>query len=200
MIGLLGSLVGARGGRMLGNMVGGRTGGMIGGMLGGLVGSRQLGRLARSVGGGGGGLAGMAGGLLGGDDEDDGGGMIDVDDADAIDEEGARLLVRLMCNSAKSDGAVDHDEAELIASQLGDDVPADERAFLQNQLESPFVTAAEVAMDIPADLAAEAYAVSLLAIDVDTSAENEYLADLASALDLSGDDRAEIHAELGVDF
>ena len=47
-------------------------------------------------------------------------------------------------------------------------------------------------------LSAEAYAVSVLAIDLDTSAESRYLAQLASALDLSETDLAEIHAELGV--
>jgi len=197
MIGLLGSLVGARGGRMLGNMIGGRTGGMVGGLLGGLVGSRQVGRLARSVTSGRG-LAGVTDGLVGNEERDAGSETPAVGDGGAIDEEGARMLVLLMCNSAKSDGAVDKDEAELIASQLGDDVTAAERAFLQEQLTSPFLSAAEVALDIPVDLAAEAYAVSLLAIDVDTSAESDYLADLAAALNLGGDDRSEIHAELGV--
>ncbi len=194
MIGLLGSLVGARGGRKLGAMIGGRHGAMIGGLLGSLVGSRQLGRLARSVTGGGragGGLAGGIGNLTGGNDQP-------AADQQPLDEEAARLLVSLMCNSAKSDGHVDQQEAERITAQLGDDVTADERAFLQQQLASPFLSAAEMAAHVPADLSAEAYAVSLLSIDVDTAEESEYLDNLAIALDLSSADRNEIHEELGL--
>ena len=180
VIGLLGSLVGARGGRMLGGMIGGRTGAMVGGLLGSLVGSRQLGRLARSV---------MD---RGGDDGGDGlDGVLSDDDA--------RLLVSMMSNSAKADGQVDQDEADRIAAQIGDNVTADERSFLRSQLSSPFVAASEIAATVPADLSAEAYAVSLLAVDVDTAAESAYLSDLAAALGLEADDVAEIHAELGVD-
>lgn len=179
MIGLLGSLVGARGGRMLGSMVGGRTGAMVGGLLGSLVGSRQLGRLARSV-------------------SDRGQGRQGDGDVDVLDEDTAALLVQLMCNSAKADGQVDETEAERIASQIGDNVTDDERRFLNGQLASPFVDAGQLAASVPGDLSAEAYAVSLLAVDVDTAAESRYLADLASALGLSETDRAEIHAEIGV--
>ena len=180
MIGLLGSLVGARGGRMLGSMIGGRTGAMVGGLLGSLVGSRQLGRLARSV-----------------TDRDQGGEDRDSD-VDILNEDTAALLVQLMCNSAKADGQIDETEADRIASQIGDDVTDDERRFLNSQLASPFVDASQLAASVPGDLRAEAYAVSLLAVDVDTAAESRYLADLASALGLNETDRAEIHAEVGV--
>lgn len=193
---------------MLGGMLGGRNGAMVGGLLGSLLGGRQLGRLARSVTGGIGGIGGR------GDDADAGAGSVagggggsafdggqppppqgsqaELTDADA------QLLVRMMCNAAKADGEVDADEASRIANQLGDEVTDAERAFLSTELHSPFVLANELAATVPGDLAAEAYAVSMMAIDVDTMAENQYLTDLAGGLHLSPQDRAEIHAELGL--
>ncbi len=191
MIGLLGSLIGGRGGRMLGGMIGGRTGAMIGGLAGSLLGSRQLGRLGRSV-----------------FDRNDGGGQgggrqfeppAPGDPSDVLSDDNARLLVRVMCNSAKADGHVDQTEADRIMGELGDDVSTEERQFLQEQLAGPVTPAADLAREVPAELTAEAYAVSVLTVDIDTAAEADYLRALSGALGLSDADRAEIHTELGVD-
>ncbi len=103
-----------------------------------------------------------------------------------------------MCNSAKSDGAIDDDEADRISSQIGDDVTAEEREFLRTHLSSAMVPADVMAAKVPADLTAEAYAVSLLAIDLDHRDEHNYLDDLAAALELNDTTRHEIHRELGV--
>jgi uncharacterized membrane protein YebE (DUF533 family) len=199
MIGLLGSMMGARGGRMLGGMIGGRTGAMVGGMIGSMIAGRKLGRLGRSVGGGGG-LGGLIGGLTGqGDGDQQASGLIgEHPQGDSLTEGEAEILVRLMCNSAKADGQVDRDEAARIAQQVGDEVSDDERAFLSAELSSPFVAPDTIAAQVPSELSAEAYAVSLLAIDIDTAAENSYVADLAAALGLTNADRAEIHQELGL--
>lgn len=194
MIGLLGSLIGARGGRMLGGMVGGRTGAMIGGFAGSMLGGRQLGRLARSV--------------FNGNDDDGrsgSGGSRPLDappppaQADALSDESAEILVRVMCNSAKADGHVDAEEADKIMDGLGGDVTDGERAFLQAELASPLRPAAQLAGEVPDDLKAEAYAVSVLTVDVDTVEEADYLRDFSAALGLSDADRAEIHTELGID-
>jgi uncharacterized membrane protein YebE (DUF533 family) len=48
------------------------------------------------------------------------------------------------------------------------------------------------------DLAAEVYAASLLAIEVDTQAERAYLDRLAAALKLDQATRGHLHAALGV--
>jgi uncharacterized membrane protein YebE (DUF533 family) len=48
-------------------------------------------------------------------------------------------------------------------------------------------------------LKAEAYAVSLIAINVDTMQEAQYLSELSSELGLSVADRNNIHDDLGVD-
>ena len=46
--------------------------------------------------------------------------------------------------------------------------------------------------------ASEVYAASLMAIEVDTPAERDYMADLARALNLPGPVVAQIHSALGV--
>lgn len=178
MIGILGSLLGGRGGRMLGSLVGGRTGGMVGGLAGAFLGGSQLRRLGKLFKGR-------------GDGAEEAGNSVD------IDEDQAESLVRAMVNAAKADGEVDNDEAQQILSELGD-VSADEEAFLRAELASPFLSAAAVAQGVPGSLKVEAYAVSLVAINVDTIEEAGYLRDLADALGISDDDRDDIHDELGV--
>ncbi len=181
MIALLGSLLGGRGGRMVGSMIGGRTGGMVGGLAGALLGGRQLRGLGRMI-------------SNRGDknDQPDDGEVIDLDDSQA------EVLIGAMCNSAKADGHVDASETSQILSELGDVSDAD-RAFLKSELESPLKSAAEIARSVPATLKAEAYAVSLIAINVDTMEEAQYLSDLSSELGLSSADRNDIHDDLGVD-
>ena len=187
MIGLLGSMLGGQGGRMLGRMIGGRTGAMVGGMVGSMLAGRQLARLGRSVGNR------AKQGFSGGDDDRS------HDDEYNIGEEKAEILVRVMVNSAKSDGHVDDAEARQIVDGLGDEVSDRERAFLESELRSDLVPVDALVRDIPADLKAEAYAVSLLAINVDTMEEAQYLRDLSAELGMSADDVVEIHRELGVE-
>ncbi len=181
MIALLGSLLGGRGGRMIGSMIGGRTGGMVGGLAGALLGGRQLRGLGRMISNRG-----------GKSDHHDDGPAID------LDESQAEVLIRAMCNSAKADGHVDADETSQIISELGDVSDAD-RAFLQSELESSFKSAADIARLVPPALKVEAYAVSLIAINVDTMEEAQYLSDLSTELGLSPADRNNIHDDLGVD-
>ncbi len=166
---------------MIGSMIGGRTGGMVGGLAGALLGGRQLRGLGRMISNRG-----------GGNDQFDGGATVDLDDNQA------EVLIRAMCNSAKADGHVDSDETSQILSELGDASAAD-RAFLQSELESPLKSAAEIARLVPPILKVEAYAVSLIAINVDTMQEAQYLSELSSELGLSVADRNNIHDDLGVD-
>ncbi len=178
MIGLLGSMLGSRGGRMVGQLIGGRTGGMIGGFAGAFLGGSQVRKL---------------GGLFrGGDDAR-------ADAIEPMDDHQAEILIKAMTNAAKADGHVDDAEAEAIVSELGD-LPADEQAFLRRELGSPFIPAHAVAALVPTDLAVEAYAVSLIAINVDTVEEADYLRQLASALGLSNSQRNDIHDDLGADL
>ena len=180
MIGLLGSLLGGRGGRM----IGGRTGGMIGGLAGAMLAGAFLGgsQLRR--------LGGMMPGR--GDTHSS-----DVAPGPALDDNQAELLIRAMVNAAKADGHVDDTESAIIMSELGEISPS-EQAFMRGELSGPLMPAAVLAGGIPSELRAEAYAVSLIAINVDTMQEAEYLRELSSALGLS--DRNGIHDDLGVDL
>ncbi len=187
MIGLLASMIGGRGGSTLGRMLGGRTGAMIGGLAGSMIGGRKLSRLGRSL-----------------FDKNKGNAartshsFADIDEPDAISDADAATLIRAMCNAAKADGEVDAQEAHNIAGELGDEVSAAERAFLEAEISAPMRSAADMAASVPADLRDEAYAVSLMTVKVDSVGEADYLRDFAAALGLSGDEVAEVHAELGV--
>ena len=190
MIGLLGSLLGGRGGRMLGGMIGGRTGAMIGGLVGSMVGGRRVAGAVRNAGG----LGGL-GGLFGGGGDD--GGADQLADGPALTEADAEILIKAMANAAKSDGTVDQEEVDNILGQL-DDASADERAFLQQELTSPLVDPAVFAAGVPEDLALEAYVVSATAVRVDTAAERTYLKSLGAALGISDEDQDALDRDLGV--
>lgn len=185
MIGMLGSLLGSQGGRMIGGMIGGRTGAMVGGLAGSLLGARQIGRL---------------GGLVrGGRGDGDRAADTHSDGPPPMQEREAEILISAMCNAAKADGVMDETETEQIVGELGDITPQ-EQTFLRNEIASPARSAADMARAVPPELAAEAYAVSLIAINVDTSEEASYLRELASALGLSDNDRDNIHDDLGADL
>ena len=181
MIGLLGSLLGSQGGRMIGGMIGGRTGAMVGGFAGAMLGGRQIRRL---------------GGLMKGG----GGKQPDThDDLPPMQEREAEILIKTMCNAAKADGVMDETETNQILGELGD-VSAAEQAFLRNEIAATPMSAAEMARQVPPELAAEAYAVSLISINVDTPEEASYLREFASALGLSDNARDDIHDDLGADL
>lgn len=185
MIGLLGSMLGGRGGRMIGSMIGGRTGGMIGGLAGAFLGGSQLRRL---------------GGLIPGrGDKDNQPGTGGPQNTSPIDDGEAKVLIRAMVNAAKADGHVDETERQLIMSELGDLSPQ-EQAFMSAELSAPMTSASAFAGSVPQELRAEAYAVSLVALNVDTMGEADYLRELSSALGLSDNDRNDIHDDLGADL
>jgi len=98
----------------------------------------------------------------------------------------ALLMLRAMIQAAKADGQIDANEMNRIVGRLdeaGEDHEA--RDFVLQQLRGP-VDIDALARDVtsPQD-AAEIYAASLMAIEVDTQAERDYLARLAGALNLS---------------
>lgn len=183
---LAGSLLGAFGGRALGGMLGGNTGRMIGSLAGSMLGSRGLGGMSRGAGG----ATSMLGDLFGGDN----------DKAEAaaanLGDEDAEILIRAMCNAAKADGTVDDDEVQNIVQRLGD-LSRDEEAFLRHELSSPLDLDGFIPT-VPSGMENEVYTMSVLAIDVDTGAEADYLAQLAAGLNISDDTRGKIHEALGV--
>lgn len=109
------------------------------------------------------------------------------------------LLIRAMITAAKADGRIDRDEIDRIAGKLaeiGADAEAQRRVMAEMQAPSD-VTALVAGVRGP-EMAAEVYAASLLAIEVDTPAERAYLADHAQRLQLPPQVVAQIHRALGV--
>lgn len=224
---LLGSLLGnnATGGNLLGTLLKTAAGGgqpaqsnnplgALGGLLGGAMGGGQpqgggglLGTLAKAAMGGalGGGAApaqeqapapgagGLLGALLGGgaaQPEQ----KAQFETPAAVDE--ATLLVRAMCNAAKADGQVDEQEQQNIVGRLGD-VSDAERNFVIQELGAP-LDLAGFANSVPAQLAPQVYALSVMTVKVDTRQEAEYLNQLGQALKLDNQTLGQIHEQLGV--
>jgi uncharacterized membrane protein YebE (DUF533 family) len=107
------------------------------------------------------------------------------DVAAVTSEEGERLALRAMIAAAKADGQIDQAEMDRVLGHLQAGEATDaERRFVLDEIRKP-LDPADLAKDVrnPAQ-AAEVYAASLLAIDIDSEAEREYLRKLASALRL----------------
>ena len=118
--------------------------------------------------------------------------------ASVTSEEGERLVLRAMIAAAKADGQVDPTEMDRILGQMKtDEVSESERRFVLDELHKP-LDVAEIAREVntPAQ-AAEVYAASLLAIDIDTDGEREYLRNLAAALRLDPGVVAFLHQTTG---
>ncbi len=96
-------------------------------------------------------------------------------DADAT----AQIILKAMISAAKADGQIDATEVQRIVGKL-QEVGMDEetKAWVMNEMNQPLNLDA-LAAAIPSQaVAAEVYAASLLAIEVDTDAERAYLAQL----------------------
>ena len=204
---------------MLGGLLGGgaSSGGAASGGLGGLLES-----LGGAQGGGGlggllGGLAGAAGvgGLLSGTDETlrrrpekevaSFGAVLnsqfDSTPEPAIEpsrdqEAMAAVMLAAMIQAAKSDGTFDEAEKEKLLSQLGE-VDREEAAFVQAQMKAP-IDVDGLVKDTPQGMGPQIYAVSLLAIDLDTQKEAKYLHKLAQAYSMAPAEVNGIHADMGV--
>jgi uncharacterized membrane protein YebE (DUF533 family) len=201
---------------------GGSPAGMLGSLLGG-AGSQQgpgggsgFGGLGSLLGGGGrggafsGGAMGLLGALAGAPMQHFGSpraaaqpGMAEDpapyggDDA-ASDEQGrAMLMIRAMITAAKADGEIDPQERQKIMGRLeeaGADFEA--QAFVRDEMARPVDLQAIVSAVGSPQVAIEAYAASLFAIDVDTEAEAAYMRQLAQGLGLDPTLVRELHDSL----
>jgi uncharacterized membrane protein YebE (DUF533 family) len=126
-------------------------------------------------------------------------GQPDATEVQAVaSEEGERLVLRAMNAAAKADGRIDEGEINRIMGHLAsDDVSEAERRFVIEEVRKP-LDVADLAASVrtPAQ-AAEVYAASLLAIDVDSEAERRHLRDLAAALRLDAGTVADLHRTTG---
>ena len=107
----------------------------------------------------------------------------------------AVVLIRAMINSAKSDGKVDKEEGEKILKQLGD-VSQAEMDFVRNEIAQP-LDVHKFAHSVPSGMEHNVYAVSLIAIDLDTNKEARYLHELAQCMEISPQIANQIHDKVG---
>jgi uncharacterized membrane protein YebE (DUF533 family) len=108
----------------------------------------------------------------------------------------AGLMLRAMIQAAKSDGKLDDAEQARLLEKLGD-VSPEEQAFVQAELQAP-IDVAGLAGQVPQGLEAQIYAMSVMAIDLDSQAEAQYLHQFAQALHLQPQTVNHIHDQLGV--
>ncbi len=202
---VLGSVLGGGG-----QQGGGSSAGGLGDMLGGLLGGGS----SASAGG----MADMLGGLLGGSSKSGGGlgdligaamkqfgaapsGMqlADVEPKIAPEQanEQATIMIRAMINAAKADGRVDDEEQRHIIEGLGKDITPEEVAFVQDELAAPVDVDAFV-RSVPRGAEAQVYLASLMAIDLDTNPEAQYLHQLAQGMGLNPKEVNGLHEQLQV--
>ncbi len=115
-------------------------------------------------------------------------------------EDDAQVIVKAMINAAKADGEIDKSEIDKIIGKLDDDgLEQSEKDFFLTEANKPMDMDAVVASaNNKADMAAQIYAASMLAIEVDTEAEQRYMKNLASGLHLSPQVVAYIDSTMGV--
>ena len=115
-------------------------------------------------------------------------------------EQGSELVLKAMINATKADGQIDKNEISRIAGKLSETgLDAEGRDYLVAQMQKPMETEqlTAAAKNQP-ELAAQIYAASLLAIEVDTQAEKNYLDKLAAGLGLSSQVTARIREQVGL--
>ncbi len=115
-------------------------------------------------------------------------------------EQSSELVLRAMINATKADGRVDQAEVNRMMGKFSEiGVDAEGQRYLMAQLRQPMETENLIAFaKNKPDLAAQIYAASLLAIEVDTQAEKNYLDRLATGLGLSPQVTARIQQMVGL--
>jgi len=115
-------------------------------------------------------------------------------------ENDAQVIVKAMINAAKADGKIDKSEVDKIIGKLDDDgLEQKEKDFFISEANKPMDMDAVVASAAnKPDMAAQIYAASMLAVEVDTVAEQRYMKKLASRLGLNDQVVAYIDRTMGI--
>ena len=191
----MGSLLG-------GNSSGSGAGGGLADLLGGGSQGGGLGGLLESLGGAAAGGAGAsAGGAAAGGSLGDllnsviKGQAAPTVEAAPEQENQAAIMLRAMLNAAKCDGRLDEGEKTKISSQLGD-LSQEDVAFVQKEMAAPLDLPGYI-KSVPRGMEQQAYLMSLMAIDLDSKAEADYLDQLAKGLGISESVSNQIHEKLG---
>lgn len=122
-----------------------------------------------------------------------------LEDKQALEQD-AEIIVKAMINAAKADGRIDETEVHKIVGKLEKDGLTDEeKSFFIQEVKKP--------MDLDniirsaggkPEMAAQIYTASLLAIEVDTPAEKQYMQQLATGLGLTSQVTGNIEGFLGM--
>ncbi len=115
-------------------------------------------------------------------------------DADQANEQ-ALVMVRAMINAAKADGQIDAEENQKIVDKLSGAGPQ-AIAFVREEMAKPLNM--DFLVGVNPAMATEIYTVSLMAIELDTMAEVNYLKQLSQRLDMDESTVNRIHRQLGV--
>ncbi|MEW6521506.1 MAG: tellurite resistance TerB family protein [Thermodesulfobacteriota bacterium] len=122
-----------------------------------------------------------------------------VQAGDAASQNDAVLLIRAMIAAASADGVIDQQERQRILEKYrGANLSPEEQNFLAGELLCPAGIEQLTAEARSVETARRIYAVSLLAVTVDTEAEQVYLQTLGERLGLSARERDAIHGTLGL--
>jgi uncharacterized membrane protein YebE (DUF533 family) len=156
----------------------------------------------------------MAKNMMSGDQSAAGSQSLDVDDATAViaglrkpantrEEQQVRdvatLTVQAMINAAKADGRIDAQETERLVGKMREDgVTDEEQRFVMEEMRKPMDTDAIVRAVPNQQVAAQIYAASLMAIEVDTDVEKRYMQEFADKLGLSQPVLAYMHQAVGL--
>ena len=114
-------------------------------------------------------------------------------------EHAAGLILKAMINATKADGKIDEDEVARIIGKLGEmGIDSEAKEFVIAEMRKPMDTDGLVnASNGKPELGAQLYAASLLAIEVDTPAEQAYMKSLAERLGLNRDTVAVLEQAIG---
>lgn len=108
------------------------------------------------------------------------------------------LLIRAMIAAANADGVLDDTERMRILGQLeGVGLTEEEKDFLCGEFDAPWSMSSIAAAASSPAVAAQVFTVSLLAVDVDTPAERQYLDGLRQAMGLGEEQARAIARRLG---
>jgi len=125
--------------------------------------------------------------------------VLDQDQIETMQSEDTeKLVLRAMISAAKADGQLDDQEMDKIMNKVGTNgITAEEQNFIRSEIDKP-LNIQTLTADVPNPLvAAQVYAASLFAIDINTDAERQYLKQLAQALGLSAGEVKRIHDMTG---
>ena len=115
-------------------------------------------------------------------------------------EQNSEIVLKAMINAAKADGQIDQGEMQRIVGKLEDaGMSAEDQRYVLTEMKNPMNTQALIAAaNGRPTLAAQIYAASLLAIEVDTPAEKSYLDQLAGGMGLDAEVTGRIKRMVGL--